>query len=422
MKSFFHFTKSLTLKIFGALISFFLLIVIKDKIGINGFGNYTYIMSLASLLSSILIFGSNNVILSEIPKVDSLEEFNFKLKIIRTIPIFFILIYFIISVILFDYNFLMNPSDLILIGVISFLLSNNKINMSIMRASNFPLISELPELIIRPIIILLSIYFFNISNTFYVILILIFSLSISNISGSLFISKKIIKNYFFKVGSFRFSKHFKETYLLVLISFLVILRENIEIYILPIITNIENVGYFKIYVQLALLLSFGLQAVNIPQSYVISKKLKEPFPKINAELENGFKFSVLFFICLSLIYFFAGNQLVSFFFGDDVLDNILSLKVMVLGQLIYILIGPMGQTLILSKKIKYVFFSLLISATIAFLSGYLLINYFGILGAAISYVFSLCVLHFTYSYFAYKYLKVKPSFLIFYDKIKRKGF
>ena len=82
----------------------------------------------------------------------------------------------------------------------------------------------------------------------------------------------------------------------------------------------------------------------------------------------------------------------------------------------------MGQTLILSKKIKYVFFSLLISATIAFLSGYLLINYFGILGAAISYVFSLCVLHFTYSYFAYKYLKVKPSFLIFYDKIKRKGF
>ena len=421
MKSFFLYSKSLILKTFGAFISFFLLIAIKDKIGINGFGKYAYIMSLASLLSSVLIFGSNNVILSEIPKIDSIIKFNSKLKLIRTIPIFFVLIYFILSFLLFYYD-LSNLSDLILIGVISFLLSNNKINMSIMRASNYPLISELPELIIRPTIIILFIHFLNVNNTLNVILILVFSLLISNATGSIFISKKIIKNYYSKVGSIKFHNHFKKTYLLVFISFLVILRDNIEIYILPFLTNIENVGYFKIYVQLSLLLSFGLQAVNIPQSYLISKKLKDPFPKINIELINGFKFSGLFFIGLSSIYLIVGNQLISFFFGSDVVDNLISFKVMMLGQFIYVLIGPMGQTLILSKKIKYVFISLLISVINAFFFGYFLIYYFGLLGAAISYVFSLSVLHFAYSYFAYKYLKVKPSFLIYYDKIKRKRF
>jgi len=422
MKSFFLYSKSLILKTFGAFISFFLLIAIKDKIGINGFGKYAYIMSLATLLSSVLIFGSNNVILSEIPKINSIGKFNHKLKIIRTIPIFFVLIYFLLSFFLFYYDLFSNLSDLILIGVISFLLSINKINMAIMRASNYPLTSELPELIIRPTLILLFIYFLKINNTLYVILILVFSLLISNITGSIFISKKIINDYFLKVGSIKFLNHFKKTYLLVLISFLVILRENIEIYILPFITNIENVGYFKIYVQLALLLSFGLQAVNIPQSYLISKKLKTPFPNINTELINGFKFSVLFFIGLCSVYLIVGNQLISFFFGSDVIDNFTSFKVMILGQFIYVLIGPMGQTLILSKKIKYVFISLLISVINAIIFGFLFINYFGLLGAAISYVFSLCVLHFTYSYFAYKYLKVKPSFLIFYDRFKRKGF
>ena len=90
--------------------------------------------------------------------------------------------------------------------------------------------------------------------------------------GNIIINKKI-DNSITNVISFSFNhKLISRSLIVFFITIVTILNENLIIYIMPYFLSYEFIGYFKIFSQLALLLSFGMMAVNIPQAYVISKK------------------------------------------------------------------------------------------------------------------------------------------------------
>ena len=86
---------------------------------------------------------------------------------------------------------------------------------------------------------------------------------------------------------------------------------------MPYFLSFEFVGYYKIFSQLALLLGFGMMAVNIPQAYVISKNILDKNHNMTDHLVNGLKFSFLYYLLLSFIYFSIGINLVETFFGKN---------------------------------------------------------------------------------------------------------
>ena len=85
--------------------------------------------------------------MAEIPKTTKLYFFNELLTAIKTINIS-ILRFPNISVLYFMGINFFNNMEMIFIGIImiiSYYLSRNKINMSILRASNYPILSEIPN-------------------------------------------------------------------------------------------------------------------------------------------------------------------------------------------------------------------------------------------------------------------------------------
>jgi O-antigen/teichoic acid export membrane protein len=158
-----------------------------------------------------------------------------------------------------------------------------------------------------------------------------------------------------------------------------------------------------------LLLSFGMMAVNIPQAYVISKNILDKNHNMKSHLVNGLKFSFLYYLLLLLLYFFIGIQLVETFFGKNLIAYMNLFYTMTVGQLFYVLIGPMGQILILSKKYKNALKSLTLSLILCIILTVILIFNYGFNGACYSYVINLLIVHSNFAFFAYKELKIRPS-------------
>ena len=114
---------------------------------------------------------------------------------------------------------------------------------------------------------------------------------------------------------------------------------------------------------------------------------------------------------LIIIYILFGRIIIELLFGDTLVNYLNLFYTMTFGQLIYIIIGPMGQILILSKNYKNALTSLSISLLLSIIISIILIFKYGFNGACYSYLLNLTVVHTNFAIFAYKNLKIKPSIL-----------
>ena len=71
----------------GAIFALVLTVVLNDILDENSFGQYSYITSVATFLSTLILFGSAKYIMAELPKEGSFEIFSFKLNDIRFINV-----------------------------------------------------------------------------------------------------------------------------------------------------------------------------------------------------------------------------------------------------------------------------------------------------------------------------------------------
>lgn len=408
-----RYSQSLILKSFGAIFALVLTVVLNDILDENSFGQYSYITSVATFLSTLILFGSAKYIMAELPKEGSFEIFSFKLNDIRFINVVIFLSLLIIIVLSYYSGIkIFSSLDLkfmILMVCISYFLARNKINMSILRASNYPILSELPETILKPLFLIVIILIFNLNTTITVLITLLIV-----VFSTYFIGSNIIKKNISKSSNNKFSiklnhELVSKSLIVFFITIITILNENLIIYIMPYFLSFEFVGYYKIFSQLALLLGFGMMAVNIPQAYVISKNILDKNHNMTDHLVNGLKFSFLYYLLLSFIYFSIGINLVETFFGKNLTLYMNLFYTMTVGQLLYVLIGPMGQILILSKKYKNALKSLILSLILSIIITVTLIDNYGFNGACYSYVINLSIVHCNFAFFAYKELKIKPS-------------
>ena len=82
---------------------------------------------------------------------------------------------------------------------------------------------------------------------------------------------------------------------------------------------------------------------------------------------------------------------------------------MTVGQLLYVLIGPMWSDIDSIKKYKNALKSLILSLILSIIITVTLIDNYGFNGACYSYVINLSIVHCNFAFFTYKELKIKPS-------------
>ena len=76
--------------------------------------------------------------------------------------------------------------------------------MSILRASNLPIFSELPEIILKPLLLIISILIFGLNKLDYIVFTLMLVVGVTYFIGNIIINKKI-DNSITNVISFSFN-------------------------------------------------------------------------------------------------------------------------------------------------------------------------------------------------------------------------
>ncbi|MDA9003873.1 polysaccharide biosynthesis C-terminal domain-containing protein [bacterium] len=239
---------------------------------------------------------------------------------------------------------------------------------------------------IKPIIVLtISILLLKTGGVFTIedALLLNLTTSIAALIVGLWLLKKHTRNKLAKPALYESSVWIKSLIPLVLHSGLLIVNAQVGVVLLGIMSKPEDVAIFKVAFQGATLLTFGLTTINaVLAPHIVNYHLKG---KIN-DLQNILTFSirVIFLISLPLlfVYIFWGDFFITLLFGKEYIDAYSVLVILSFGQIVNLGCGSVGlvmQMLGSEKKIVSVsFISLVINITLSLL----LINNFGVDGAA----------------------------------------
>lgn len=400
------FSKQLLVKFFGAFFSVLLSILLIKISGKEEFGKYSFYLSIINILTIVCLFGQPQVLIKSIPKINKLSnrliEIEKSLVLISRLTLLVFFVYFIIGL------FLRNHLIILSSWVIIFL-SLNKFRFGVYRVLNKPILSEVPDLILKPIflislVLVIAKLGINISSNLLFIL-------LNGTLVTLLIIFKIKSNIFKKFFNYKIRLK-KEiviySFPFFLFSLLNVFRENLEIIFSPIYIEFSDISVLKIYLQFAMLISYSLMAVNVSQSVKISEALKLNQPKIIEKiLFKGMIFSVVIAFSIILFYILFFKKILIFFYDFEGYIDLLPFVFFVLSQLFYVFVGPFGQILLLSGHTKIIIIGNTISMLMFILILATLGSNYDLLGISIATFTSNIFLHTYYYFFAKKLLNIK---------------
>ncbi len=167
------------------------------------------------------------------------------------------------------------------------------------------------------------------------------------------------------------------------VGLVAILQGQIDVYMLGLISTIENVGVYKVALSLAIMVPGPLMALNAIFSPMIAdmhnrgdlRELEKLFHTI-----TRWSLAVSLPICLVLV-FYAGPFLG--IFGQGFAAGAASLGILTIGQLVNAATGPVGIMILMTGRPYVNLVNAITTLAISALLSFLLIPHFGMVGAAI---------------------------------------
>lgn len=255
--------------------------------------------------------------------------------------------------------------------------------------------SILPEVIFRPLILLIVCSIFYITsfeaNAYHLLLTLLITLSFL-IIPSIIKSKKNLPKNSIKVEN---PKWFKQALAILPIGLLYTINERIDVIMISKHLTAYDTAVYTISLKFAAFSAFGLVIMNYVMVPLIAKHFKNNDK--NIKLESIIKPNIrkAFFVStiISIVLIIFGKQLLSFFGKDseNYTSGHLSMIILIIGQLTNVAIGSVGYILTMAKLEKLAIICILSSIIINVIFNYFLLPIYGIDGAAISTAISMIV-------------------------------
>ena len=152
----------------------------------------------------------------------------------------------------------------------------------------------------------------------------------------------------------------------------------------------SDVGLYSTAIPLARLLALPISALLIIYTPVISGLYAR---NLMDEIKRNYvvitKWISSLALPLFLVLFLFPETILNFFYGSNYIPASIALRILALGQLINVLLGPNGSTLISIGKVRFYMWVTIISAGVNVVLNILLIPPLGIAGAAIATSLSL---------------------------------
>lgn len=422
--------KSFLIKTSGIGIGFLLQIYLARVLEIDSYGIYVYILAWLSILSLISRMGLDQASKKFIPKYVSQKKFSnltgflrFSILRVNLVSLFLgglILIYvgFCVKALTYEeqISFFLSSFLLLLISqstlISSFIESLKKIS--------FPLFLTH---IIRPLLIILGLFiaskifkieaftalYANIVSTALVLTLMIFYLYRSlSVKTEVVIKKDL--------------NWTKVALPLLLTSGIHLLMTQTDIILLGLLLDKGSAGVYASASKITQLAVFGLTAVNVVVSPLISELYsKNKIRKLQEVTSSAAMITTAFTIPIVVILAVFSNELL-FLFGKEFVEGNSALKILLIGQTVNSFTGSVAFLMTMTNYHNQSFYILLTASLFNITLNFILIPFWGMEGAAISTAVTTIFWNITMYIYMKKKINIDSSFLgLIKNKHVKKG-
>jgi O-antigen/teichoic acid export membrane protein len=294
-----------------------------------------------------------------------------------------------------------------------------KITAHAIRGLQQILFSQVVELLLRPLLVLLIvssvfICFPALRKPQYAMSFQLFSAVISLGVAIWFLNRILPQKIKTSPSQYRNRRWLKSALPFTLIGGAGIINSQTDIIMLGWIKSAEQVGIYRAAIQGALLTVFGLQAVNT----VIAPQFARLYAKgdmahLQQLVTESARMILLTALPIAFILIFAGDFIVVLLFGADFSASNTPLVILTVGQLTNVFFGSVGYLLNMTGYEKDTARSLWMTAVLNVLLNLILIPKFGINGAAIATSLSTAAWNMLLNHFVRRRLSINSTALGF---------
>lgn len=428
---------SLILKIFNLVLILSLSIVLTRALGAELFGIYTYIFAIITLLAVPAQFGMTTLIVRETIIAEDKNDWGlirglWRWANINTVIISFILI---LSCILYI-RFFSNNRELISDNAFLYAtIAIPFIALSALRSASLQglrkiVYSQLPENIIRPIVLILLIlfYWFFFSKTFsseIAIILNVLSIFVSFIFGAWLLSReKPIELLNKPKPHYKKSQWLKSIIPFSFMEGVNVINTQTDIVMLGILGSAIDVGLYRVASQGALITTVGLTAVAMAAMPFFARfYAKGDLLQLSKVAVMSARVSMILALPLSLVFIFYGDRVLSIMFGQEFAKGYLILIVLTIVQLINAMFGTSGRILNMTGYEQDTLKGMLIATLSNIVLNAIFIPIYGALGAAWATGVSILIRNIVLWFMVYNRLGIDTSlFGIFHNKARMKDY
>ena len=265
---------------------------------------------------------------------------------------------------------------------------------SVLQSQNKIYSAILPDVLVRPIILLcgallLPTLGIELSNN-----LLLWILLLILLGALLFSMVRVFKDTTFKTLQIK-NKWFKQALLLLPIGLLATVNERIDVVMVSKVLGMQTNAIYTVSFKFALFSGFGLVILNqvlVPYYAEYFKSKKNPLD-LRQKIKPNVRLSFLLSLSVVLFLILVGNTLLSWFgkSGEDYTTGYNCMIILSVGQLLNVAFGSTGYLLTMAKKESLVLFSIGCGIATNIILNYLLLEDFGIEGAALATTTSIFV-------------------------------
>lgn len=373
-------------------------------LGVEGFGIYSYVFALVSLLALPAQAGMPTLVLRETAKAKALSDWS-KMKgiwlwsgsAVMMISLITYSVALFVQKLFFDGAKQAEGTSIFALGLITALLiAMGNVRGAALRGLGFVVMGQLPEALIRPFLLaffLLIATLLNIEpNPNSAMKMHLLAAAVAFLIGAWLLIKvkptelkEVKPDIHMKVWFFSIIP-------LAMMTGMQVVSGQIDIVMLGLLGTLHDVGVYKVVVSGAALTLFGLQVVTM----IITPRLASAFAKKDSKRVQeiasvGSLISFSFTLPLVLVFFFWGADVLRFVFGDDFILGHRALYIIAIGQAINAFFGSSISILTMSNNERFVIKGMILSALSNAILNLCLIPRLGVDGAAISASMSIVV-------------------------------
>ena len=417
---------TLGLKISAASLGLINGILFARWLGPKEFGVYSILMAAVSLVATITTLGLPMFVVRETASYAAIEKWGLLKGLISTTHKWLYLSFVVIisAVLLLDYvcgvDFSISHIALFSVLFLTLIIAFNLLRSSILRGLRSVIIADIPDLLVKPIVVLL---------------LLVFGYSIYshadaqralNIQIAASLSALLLGLKFLRLRLPSKIKHAsavtsgKDWFLGAVpflgISLIGMLDNQIFLYQLGYLSGPEQAGLFQAANQLVGLIIMGLVAVNVPLQPEFTREWTKGNRVKAAKLSNEATRLGMFMAIIGALVLIPFSEKVLWLFGEQYIESAYALRILVLGQLCNAAAGPCGLLLTMSGYQTIVMLTVTMTTILKLLIGWKLIPLYGVIGAATASSIGVLIWNLILVYFASYKLKISTH--IFQLKFK----